>query len=252
LAALQTKKDELTALSTSLSKLDDQVSFDMLMAKIIIHRLTSVKYGQDIVTTDVIEANTNEAMDLLETCDEKKAGWPPVLALLGECRVRVGDRIRDESDNKFSYTDESLQEFAAGEMYFKQSLDAAKRRKQPLSGETVLHLAQCLARQGHAKNSEAAKEFRRAIDIADQYHGRKSFMYVAFAKFWFYAQPSSDETKDNCRRTLQDARASLVTSDLEHHKTLDEIVKLQEKLDRRASDGARGRGRGRSRGRGSR
>jgi hypothetical protein len=33
----------------------------------------------------------------LEECDGKKPGWPPVLALLGECRVRNGDRIRDDS-----------------------------------------------------------------------------------------------------------------------------------------------------------
>lgn len=208
--------------------------------------------------------NPDEAFTLLENCDQERADQPPTLALMAECCVRIGDRIRDAAETKGAIPDDAIKQFQDGEYFFKRSIALSK---QQVSGETVLHLAQCLARQRNAdKDNEAVEQFQRAIKIAERYHGRQSFIHLQHAKFWFYISKKSEETLANCKKAL-DAERVLVSADADYESNRKQILELRKKAENfrissrnqdgksssnstssnRDYDRGRGRGRGQSR-----
>lgn len=181
---------------------------------------------------------------------------------MAECCVRIGDRIRDATGTNVPPAD-AIKQFEDGEYFFKRSIALSK---QHVSGETVLHLAQCLARQRNAdKDNEAVEQFQRAIKIAERYHGRQSFIHLQHAKFWFYISKKSEETLANCKKAL-DAERVLVSADADYESNRKQILELRKKAENfrissrnqdgkssnstssnRDYDRGRGRGRGQSR-----
>lgn len=129
--------------------------------------------------------------------------------------------------NNYRMTDEIRTEFETAQFHFERSLSCTAE-PQPVSGETVLHLAQCLGRLGDDEAAE--REFDRAVRIANAYHGRKSFIHLTYARYWSYKRPPTDRSLAGWRTQLQLARQALVSRDAEYAKTKEQIDELEQKL----------------------
>lgn len=175
---------------------------------------------------------------LLEDCDKKRPDWPPALTLLGECHTRIG--ARKHRANGYRHNDESTRHYDDARFYFERALQLAGSRQQ--SGETVLHLAECLATLG--KNDEAAQRFADALRIAEQYRGRKTFVHLAHGKFWLHVKPRTATTLANARQAARDARASLVPTDSEYEDMLRRVDKFEQQARDTSPPTTSSRGRG--------